>query len=137
VVQTERAEGDLTLQVLRDGEVVQEIKAKPYWVRQTEGHALGYNIIEFNEDDPVMFGRQPTFTAFRVELEAYRGGYTIQLVDERGNVIPGSVREIRSIRTDSPWGMYLVSGATLILGLGVYINRRRLRPRSGKQGLEA
>lgn len=134
-VQTQPADPDLTLQILRDGEVVQEITRKPYWVRQTEGHALGYNILEYDEDDPIMFSSQPTFEGYRVELEAVSGGYTMQMVDSQGNVIPGSVREIRSIRNDAQWGLFLVPAITLLLGLVIYIRRRSLRPRSGTQAV--
>lgn len=136
-VPTNEADPDLKVQILRDGQIVQEITRKPYYVRQTSGYALGYNIIEFNPDDPLMFGRAPSFYAYRIELEATRGSYTLQLVDADGNVIPSSVREIRSIRQDADWAMYGIPFLPLLLGLVIYIRRRRLRPRSGKQSASA
>lgn len=136
-IQTQNADTSYVLQILRDGEVVQEIRRKPYWVRQTSGHALGYNIVEFDEDDPAMYGREPSFYGYRIELEAQRGGYTMQMVDEDGNVVPGSVREIRSIRDTPPWALYGIPLIPFVIGMFVYARRRRLRPRSGKQPVEA
>lgn len=136
-VQTAEADPDLTLQILRDGEVVQEIKRKPYYVRQTAGHALGYNIVEFNQDDPIMQSAAPTFEGYRIELEAVRGGYTMQMLDANGNVIPSSVREIRSINNDAQWALYGVPLIPFVLGLIVYLRRRRLRPRAGKRPVDA
>lgn len=130
---------DVRMQLLRDGEVVQEISYKPYYVQQTSGYGLGYIIHEYNRDDPLMFQRSPSFFGYRIELESTSGSYTLQLVDSEGNVLPGSVREIRSIRRDAStyWIMLLMPALPFVIGLGIYIRRRQLRPRSGKQTVES
>lgn len=91
---------DAKLQILRDGVVVQEVTRKPYLVRQSSGYALGYTIVEWDPDDPFMQDRQPSFYAYRVELEAVAGGYTMQMVDASGVPLPQSAREIRAINND-------------------------------------
>jgi len=136
-VPTVQVDPNYKLQVLRDGEVVQEVELLPYYVRQTEGYALGYNILRFDPDNPIMFGRSPSFYGYRLDIEIERGSYTIQLVDSEGNVIPSSVREIRSIRKDANWAMYGTPLLPFAVGLVVFIRRMRLRPRSGKQEVAA
>lgn len=136
-VQTAPADTDLKLQILRDGEVVQEVKRTPFYVRQTDGYGLGYHIIEFDPDDPIMFGKAPSFYGYRLDLEVERGSYTMQMVDGEGNVIPSSVREIRSVRLDTGWAMYGTPLIPLLLGVVVFIRRMRLRPRSGRQDISA
>jgi len=118
------------LQVLRGGEVVQEIELKPYYVRQTPGYALGYNIVEFNPDaDPLLQGRSPTFEAYRVELE---GGtsYQLRFVDEQGNVLLGGVREVRPVKAAGR-NVYAIPLFPLAIGLVVFAWRRT---KSGKKG---
>lgn len=128
-IHTQEADPGLRLQILRDGEIVQELSRKPYWVRQTAGYSLGYNIVEFDPDDPMMQGREPTFWGYRVELEAMGGGYTMQMVDANGNVIASSVREIRAIRNEPMWPLYVIPFIPFLVGLSVYARRRSLRTR--------
>lgn len=133
-IPTNVVELDVTLEILRDGEVVQEVPLRPYYVQQTPGYALGYIIHEFDRDNPIMFNRSPNFYGYRIDLEVPSGSYTLRLVDAEGNVLPGSLREIRSIRRGPNvyWTMYLVPFVPMLLGTGVYIRRRRLRPRAGR-----
>lgn len=132
---TEPIDLDVTLQLLRNGEVVREVPFKPYYVQQTSGFGLGYNILEFDRDNPLMYNRSPSFYGYRIDVEVPNGSYMVQLVDAEGNVLPGSVREIRSVRRDPGafWTMMLVPVVPMVIGMGVYIRRRRLRPRAGKK----
>lgn len=132
-VPTNVIELDVKLQVLRDGEVVQEVPFKPYYVQQTAGYALGYIIHEYDQDNPIMYNRSPSFYGYKLDLEVPSGSYEIRLVDAEGNVLPGSAREIRSIRRGPGVyrTMYLVPLIPFVLGVAVYIRRRRLRPRAG------
>lgn len=118
-----------TLQVLRDGEVIEEIERMPYYVRQTPGYALGYEIVPFDpENDPILAGRQPTFEAYRVEL-AGDGGYELRFVDAQGRVAQGSQRTVRTV---SHPGSSLYYVAFVPLGIGfIAFGYRRLRARKG------
>lgn len=121
-----------TLQVLRDGQVFQEIKRQGYYVEQTPGYALGYNIVEFNPEEPSMAGREPSFEAYRVELES--GSYQLRMVDADGQVLPGSLRSIRAVRAEPAWPLYAIPLIPMIIGLVVFGWRRSLRPRQRSTG---
>lgn len=120
-----------TLQVLKGGQVVQEVKQEGFYVQQTPGYALGYNIVKFDPEAPGMEGRSPSFEAYRVELEA-SGRYKLRLVDENGNVIPGSERDIRPVNVTSGWLLYGIPFLPLLVGLIVFASRRNFW-RSHKQ----
>lgn len=111
-------------QILKDGKVVQTIERKPYYVEQTPGYALGYKIEEF-KPDPNNPEAAATFSGYRVELEA-KGLYQLRFVDKDGNVIPGSERDIRSVRSVG-WPLYTVPMIPLLVGLVVFFWRRSLK----------
>lgn len=113
------------LQILKDGKVVQTIEKKPFYVQQTPGYALGYEIIEFDSKKPEFQGTQPTFEAYRVQLDA-GGTYVVRFVDAQGKVVPGSERVIRSIKTSGGWPLYVIPLFPLVLGLILFVSRRRL-----------
>ncbi|NLN17832.1 MAG: hypothetical protein GX162_00955 [Firmicutes bacterium] len=112
---------DAKIQILKDGEVIQTIERKPYYVEQTPGYALGYSIVEVTEDSD----REPTFEAFKIDLEA-KGKYVMRLIDLNGEVVPGSERVIRSVRVAS-WPLYTVPLIPLLVGLAVVAWRRSLK----------
>lgn len=117
---------DAKAEILKDGKVVQTIERKPYYVEQTSGYALGYKIVEFTPPEEGEYSeRQPTFEAYKVDLEA-RGKYVLRFVDADGNVIPGSERDIRSVRA-AGWPLYTVPLLPLLVGLAVFAWRRSLR----------
>ena len=118
------------LQVLHNGEVIEEIELKPYYVRQTPGYALGYNIVEFDpENDPLLQGRSPTFEAYRVELEGDKS-YELRFVDDAGNVLLGSAREVRPIKSPGNT-VYAIPLFPFAIGLVVF-GWRRATARVGK-----
>lgn len=124
-VHTEEIE-DAKVEILKDGAVVQTIERKPYYVEQTPGYALGYNIVEFTPPAEGEYSeREPTFEAFRIDLEA-KGKYVMRLVDSEGAVIPGSERVIRSVRVAS-WPLYTIPLLPLLVGLAVVAWRRSLK----------
>lgn len=118
------------LQVLQGGEVIREIDLKPYYVRQTAGYALGYNIVEFDpEADPTLRGRSPTFEAYRVELEG-GSSYQLRFVDEHGNVLIGGVREVRPVKPVT-WNVYAIPFLPFVVGLVVFGWRRTKAAKKG------
>lgn len=114
----------LTLQVLKDGKVVQEITKKPYYVQQTPGYALGYYVVEFDPEAEGMQGRAPTFEAYKLDLSENQGTWQLRFVDEEGNVVPGSVRELRWINDQNLWVIFLATLFPLVVGAIVLVRRR-------------
>jgi hypothetical protein len=84
-----------SLQLVKDGRLVGSIEEKPYQVQQILGPELGYTIIDY---EPEKFeDRGPSLVGYKAEFELEKGGYHIQLVDEAGTVVAGSIRELRAI----------------------------------------
>lgn len=121
---------DCKVQVLQGGEVIQEVAPKPYYVSQTPGYALGYNIVEFDPEAPELHGRQPSFEAIKLELEP--GSYQIRVIDGSGQVLKGSVREIRSINAVPSWQLYVLSALPLVVGLIATSRRRGMRRKAAR-----
>ncbi|MGI6165367.1 MAG: hypothetical protein ACOYEN_05190 [Limnochordia bacterium] len=122
-VQLEEMPG-LTLQVLHDGKVVQEISKKPYYVEQTSGYALGYNVVEFDPEAEGMTGRTATFEGYKLDLTDNQGTWQLRFVDANGDVVPGSVRELRWIQDDDLWVIFVVALIPLLVGLVVMWRRK-------------
>jgi len=118
--------GALTLQLLQGGKVVKTIHEMPYMVAQIPGAALGYNVVDYNPEDPNMRGRSPSLIAYKLTLDMSGGGYTLRLVDPKTKeVLPGSERELRPVKIRESKSVYLLpSLIPLIAGLGVFIWRR-------------
>jgi len=75
--------------------VKQLIEEKPYHVKQKKNGALGYEVIEFGASE---FPSQiSTFFAYKVEMPDNVDRHPLRLVDEEGNVIKGSIRNLRTI----------------------------------------
>jgi hypothetical protein len=115
------------LQLVKDGRIVASIQEKPYHVQQVPGPELGYTIVDYTEEN--FRDRGPSLVGYKVEFEPDRGGTQIQLVDPSGEVIPGSVRELRSVEGGNSRDLY---AASVILPLVVWIpvllwRRRKLK----------
>ena len=124
---------DAKLQVLKNGEVIQTLEQKPFYVQQTDGYGLGYKIVDFVAGAAEFADSEPSFTAFKVELEASDGDYRVRVVDKNGEVYAGSEREIRAVRT-ATWPLYVIPIIPLIAGAMIYSWRRTL---SGSSKVEA
>ncbi len=117
----------VTVELLQDGEVVQSVSPAPYYVQQTPGYALGYEIVAYDATNPAMASRNPSFTAFKVVLEP--GSYVLRVVDDSGKVVPGSIREIRTVKQQNGPMLYLLAALPLLVGF-VLVGSRRLKGRS-------
>ncbi|MBE3582547.1 MAG: hypothetical protein IMX01_00335 [Limnochordaceae bacterium] len=120
---------DVKLQLVRNGDVLQTVVREPFFVKQSPGYALGYQIVPFDPKDPAMQGQKPTLWGFRVTIPE-GDGYQIRVIDAQGKVIPGSEREIRSVGQRSPWTLYGLSLIPLALGLVAFGWRRSRRPKA-------
>jgi hypothetical protein len=123
------------LEVLQDGWVVDRIERKPYLVRQTEGTALGYEVLDYPTDGSVK--RSPDFEGYEIRVGADRPAFSIRLVEADGTVVAGSEREVRLLNTQRSWPLYVLSFAPLVAGVVLTLWRRgRLAPLP-KQGEQA
>ena len=112
-----------TLEVYKDGELISTSDFKQWYVDQTAGAALGYNIIEF--DPKVQGERPPSFEGFRVQLEG-SGRYSFRLVDKDGNVVQESERLIRSIDSRSRFFAVILPIVPILIGGLIWVWRASL-----------
>ena len=92
-----------------------------YFVQQLAGSRLGYEIIPF---DPETMN-QPSFTAFRIDLQAWSNLKGIALLDQDGKIIETSQRDIHILNTDLNWLVYPLAGLPILLGLFILSRRKR------------
>ncbi|MGQ9631428.1 MAG: hypothetical protein ACUVXI_14120 [bacterium] len=114
-----------TLQLMRGNEVVQEIKEKPYYVKQKPGAELGYTIIDFDPNDPAQ--GSPSFVGYKLDLDLSGDDYWIRFLDKDGNIIKGSERRILPVKKGNTNVLYTLSLIPLIAYLGVFAWRGRLK----------
>ena len=121
---------DGLIQVFRGNEITDQVKEKPYYVQQTPGPELGYNIINFDSTDPQFVGRSPTFIGHRVDFDPSTSRYDLNLIDsEENTIIPGSLREARlvSLSPTRERVLYIISFLPLLIGIPVFIWRRIIK----------
>jgi hypothetical protein len=109
------------LAIRQGGRTVKEVPLESYFVQQLPGNTLGYEVIPF---DPETMER-PSFQGYQVDYDFGNADYSIELVDEDGQPIPGSQRQIRVLRTERALPVYLLSGLPFLVGVGVFLNRRQ------------
>ncbi len=102
------------IQLQKDGRIIAQIKEKPYYVQQSEGHNLGYDILEFDEERYP--GSSPTFTAFKIVVPAQPGNYSLTLLAENDQLIKGSERIIKTIRSAKFSELLLIALIPLFMG---------------------
>lgn len=98
------------------------ISRRPFRVVQTPGEALGYQVVEPSP------GQAPDFEAYRVEVT---GPLVIRLLDQAGQVLPGSTRLIRVPKTGPPWALTLIPFIPLTVGASAVAWRRQQLGRGG------
>jgi len=113
---------DDILQIVKNGHVVEEVTANPYYVKQSPGYALGYEIIEWDES----VQSPPTFTGYKVNINV-DGQYTIIMLDKEKNIIQKGIRVIRPIKENNTCWLFVVALLPFILGMGITIWKRRLK----------
>ena len=116
---------DATLDFSKDNRILQKEGLLRYYIDLIPGYALGFNIFEYDEENPPE-GAPTEIMAYKVELEE-KGGYRIELVDSGGEVILGSEREIKMVREENTGIIYIPALLSLPFGLFVFIRRRRKR----------
>jgi len=112
-----------TLELIREGRIVDRIQEKPYRVEQIPGPELGYRIVEFNKEK--LPDRAPSLVGYRVDFDPPRGAVRIRLVDPEGKPIPGSVRTVRTLEAAGQRDLYLIAVfLPLVVGISMLLWRR-------------
>lgn len=114
---------DATLNFSKDNTILQKEELLRYYIDLIPGHALGFNIVKYDEENPPE-GSPTEIIAYKVQLKE-KGGHGIKLVDSRGEVILGSEREIKMVRGENTGIIYIPALLSLPFGLFVFIRRRR------------
>ena len=107
------------LQISQIGEMlVQPVAFGDYMVRQTEGRALGYEIMEAQEGlSQGMRERSPDFSAFRLVVQQPSQDLTLHLIDDKGVIIGGSDRTVDVVRTIGTAELFMLAFLPIAVGL--------------------
>ena len=109
---------NIDLQVTQKN-TVEQISETDYYVQQTKGYTLGYDILEYDPDTMDKI----SFTAFAIN--ANHAGQVIQLqaIDRNGEILSGSDREIRVLNTQRTWVVYFLAAIPIVFGIGMLYSR--------------
>jgi hypothetical protein len=116
---------DEVLAVQRDKSSPEQIRRTAYLVKQVPGAQLGYEILPYTPDRYP--DQQPAFEGFKVEFSAGNdaGHQTIWLEGPDGRQVPKSVRKMSMVNKTSVKWLYLLSAFPLMVGLLIYVRRRK------------
>ncbi|MBA7489631.1 hypothetical protein ES702_00165 [subsurface metagenome] len=116
---------DVTLLFLKGKEVLQRVKRLPYSVKQIPGATLGYDIIEYDQEKQPY--EKPTFEGYKLDLSPTleNTGYQINLEKKTGGFFKGGKREVRLVRKENSRLLYALSIFPLVIGVVVFLKRRR------------
>ncbi len=100
---------------------------KPYYVEQVKGAALGYRIVPYDPEGAHK-DRDPSLKAFHISISGGERRIKLRVRDKMGNVLAGSERQIRIIRSPGPGiGTVLIVLALLPLLAMAIVRSRRSR----------
>ncbi|RPJ04202.1 MAG: hypothetical protein EHM36_11110 [Deltaproteobacteria bacterium] len=114
---------NIPIALLSKGKLLEKIKQAPYFVKQTPGSQLGYEIFPYKTD--AFPGSSPTFEGYKVSFSPDKGNYEFRMEKDEKEIMEGSQRRITLIRKDRANFLYLVSFFPLLVGLAVFVRRRR------------
>ena len=111
--------------LLSKGKLLESIKRAPYYVKQIPGPELGYEILEYSEEE--FAGRDPTFEGHKLDMSHAlgKGNYEFHLEKREGEVLKGSERQILFVKKENTNLLHLISIFPLIVGLVVFVQRKR------------
>ncbi len=89
---------DAVLEVVHGEQVVDQIPLQAYFVRQTPGRELGYEIIPYDPATPDLTPRMD-FVGYRLALLEELPQYEVQLRSAEGALLEGSARKVRVVPT--------------------------------------
>jgi hypothetical protein len=107
---------------------------KPFFVEQSKGSGLGYTIQPW---DPAGAhkDKEPNLIAFHVPVDRTRRAMRLHALDAKGEVLPGSQREIRVVAgMPSAWILVVLAAVPLLVMAVVLIVRARLYAAGSRDG---
>lgn len=123
------------LEILFNGQVVQSLAQKSYIVKQTQGKALGYQIMEQSQGETERERtRTPDFVGYEVQVGPEQPSFTVRLVDAEGRVLLGSEREIRLVSPQYSSALYFLPLLPLVIGFALALWRASRLARMPKYG---
>jgi hypothetical protein len=121
--------GDQPLEIIAGDDAVDRRSLTAYSVRQVPGSQLGYEVIEMDASAPATSespeSRRPDFEAYPIDLEATGEQYQIRLRTEQGEVVPGSIRQVRVPGNSPITRLFILPVIPLVAGALVISRRRR------------
>ena len=127
--------GDQPLEIITGDDAVDRRSLTPYTVRQVPGSQLGYEVIEMDASVPATSespaSRRPDFEAYPIDLEATGEQYQIRLRSEQGEVVPGSIRQVR-VPGNPPITRLFILPVIPLVGGALVISRRRRGVRTSR-----
>lgn len=108
------------------GRLPVSVQRAAWYVKQTPGAELGYEILEWSKEIAGSDG--PTFAAYRLEFDAADAGSAWRISMEApgaGGAVPGSERSLRVINPGSAGLPWLFIAVPVIAGASVVIWRKR------------
>ena len=117
---------DLRIAVLSPGGRIATIDKLPWFVEQERTTSHGYRVVPFDPDNAHP-DREPSLTAFHIDLDRHGPRIRVALVDSQGTIIDGSLRRIRLLgQSVSANALVLLAFLPLAIGLAVALARRKI-----------
>ena len=111
---------EVKLELVNNGEVVYETTQKPYYIKQIQGYALGYEIVDWTEDLSIT----PTFIGYKVEISD-AGKYIIRMIDKNNKTLDYSVRQVCNIYSQNIIWLFLISILPVAIGIIVLLKKNK------------
>ncbi len=99
-----------------------KINRAPYFVKQTRGSELGYQILDYKKEE--FPDSTPSFDGYKLALSPERESYEFRVENGEGEILPGSQRGVHIVRKEGAKFLYIVSIFPLLVGLFLFIQRK-------------
>jgi hypothetical protein len=114
-----------TLEILRNGQIIEQVPIEQYRVRQIPGSTLGYEILPYDQVEEPGSRRVPDFEAYRIALTRDMPAYEVRLRSPDGAILVGSHRQVRALPPIALRPLLVLPLLPVFLGSVVYYLRRR------------
>jgi hypothetical protein len=114
-----------TLEVIRNGQVIEQVLLEQYRVRQIPGSTLGYEILPYDQVEEPGSRRVPDFKGYRIALTGDMPAYGVRLRSPDGAILVGSDRQVRALPPIALRPLLVLPLLPIFLGSVVYYLRRR------------
>jgi hypothetical protein len=113
------------IELMLPGRQVNLVREQPFYVEQTKGSALGYQIVPFDPEGAHK-DREPSLRAFQVPIGAETRAVSLRVKDRQGTLLAGGSRQIRVVKTNRSGALLtLLALLPLLALLLVRLGRRR------------